>query len=279
LKDISTKIEKDLSSASTSICYDLTYVCPWLPNSAAVRGREKAMSLLTIAPDIVSAASTNLENLGSELRRANAAAAGQTTAIAAPAADEVSAAITSLFGAHAQEFQAVSARAAAFHDEFVNLLSGGATQYVSAEVAGVQQMWGNMVNAPLQVLPNAAAATSIANAADSQVSIFNQTYGLGPIQLKLGDTTIISHDGSSSAYYGGSLTLNTPFGSLPLTSCQGRSFNTGEGPFAGNLYFSTSFGSTGAEIEGIATDSGLLLPTMVRSVTIAGYTFGSQPYH
>jgi PE family len=57
--------------------------------------------LLSIAPDIVSAARGNLQHLGSALRSANAAAASQTTAVAAPAADEVSAAITGLFGTHA----------------------------------------------------------------------------------------------------------------------------------------------------------------------------------
>lgn len=35
------------------------------------------------------------------------------------AADEVSAAIAELFGAHGQEFQALSAQASAFHDRFV----------------------------------------------------------------------------------------------------------------------------------------------------------------
>ena len=64
------------------------------------------MSLLSVVPDVVATASANLENLGSALSSANAAAASQTTAIAAPAADEVSAAVTALFGAHAQEFHA-----------------------------------------------------------------------------------------------------------------------------------------------------------------------------
>ena len=42
------------------------------------------MSLLSIAPDIVAGASENLAGLGSTLRSANAAAATQTTSIAAP---------------------------------------------------------------------------------------------------------------------------------------------------------------------------------------------------
>ncbi|WP_231994037.1 PE family protein [Mycobacterium sp. 852002-50816_SCH5313054-b] len=64
---------------------------------------------------MVSAAGGNLQNLGSALRSANAAAASQTTAIAAPAADEVSSAISAALGTHAQEFQALSARAERRH--------------------------------------------------------------------------------------------------------------------------------------------------------------------
>ncbi|MCW2661787.1 MAG: hypothetical protein JWP83_2939 [Mycobacterium sp.] len=52
------------------------------------------MSSLNVLPEIVSAVSGNLQNLGSALRNANAEAASQTTAIAAPAADEVSWAIS-----------------------------------------------------------------------------------------------------------------------------------------------------------------------------------------
>ncbi len=60
------------------------------------RPGSNTMSLLSVVPDVVATASANLENLGSALSSANAAAASQTTAIAAPAADEVSAAVTGL---------------------------------------------------------------------------------------------------------------------------------------------------------------------------------------
>ena len=89
-------------------------------------------------------ASGNLADLGAALRSANAAAATQTTSIAAPAADEVSAAITELFGTHAQGFQALSAKAAAFHDDFVNLLNGGTAQYVGTEAASSNTFSGNV---------------------------------------------------------------------------------------------------------------------------------------
>jgi hypothetical protein len=225
---------------------------------------ERVVPMLSIAPDIVSTASDILQNSGSELRSATAAAASQTTAIAAPAADEVSAAITSLFAARAQEFQTLSARAAAFHDEFVNLLSGGAAQYVTTEAANVQQMF----------LPGGAAA----NPADVPVTTSAQTYFLGPLALSLNQTAFPSHDGTAtSAFYGGSVSFNTPFGSFPLTSFQGRSFSVTGGPFAENLYFNTSFGRTGAEIAGTTILPGLQLPTTLRSVTVGGVTLGAPP--
>lgn len=97
------------------------------------------MSLLSVVPDLVAAASRNLQHIGADLRSATSVAATQTTAIAAPAADEVSSAITAVFVSSAQNFQTLSAQAVNFHDAFVNLLNGSAAQYVSTEVANAQQ--------------------------------------------------------------------------------------------------------------------------------------------
>jgi PE family len=85
------------------------------------------MSFVIAAPEFVTAAASDVANIGSTISAANAAAAGRTTAVIPAAADEVSAAITSLFNAHAQGFQAFSAQAAAFHDQFVQLVNAGGT--------------------------------------------------------------------------------------------------------------------------------------------------------
>jgi PE family len=103
-------------------------------------------------PDTVAAASGDVQRIGTALRDANAAAAARTTVIAAPAADEVSAAVTALFGTHAQQFQALTTKAAAFHEEFVNLLNGGAAQYVHTEIANAAAL--------LHPLTTAAGATA-----------------------------------------------------------------------------------------------------------------------
>jgi PE family len=92
---------------------------------------------VSAAPEYMEAAASDLANLASTISEAHTAAAASTTAIAPAAADEVSAAIAALFGSHAQQFQALSAKAAAFHDQFAQTLTGGAGAYVKAEAANV----------------------------------------------------------------------------------------------------------------------------------------------
>ncbi|OBK23860.1 hypothetical protein A5634_04705 [Mycobacterium asiaticum] len=58
----------------------------------------------------------------------------------AAGADDVSAAIAALFGAHAQAYQQLSAQAAQFHQQFVQLMTAGAAQYAGAEAANATPM-------------------------------------------------------------------------------------------------------------------------------------------
>src|SRR6516225_10203043 len=98
------------------------------------------MSWVIAAPEMVESAASNLAGLGSTISEANAAAATPTTAVIAAAGDEVSAAIASLFSNHAQQFQALSARAAAFHTEFVRTLSGAGGAYTVTEAANASPL-------------------------------------------------------------------------------------------------------------------------------------------
>jgi hypothetical protein len=54
--------------------------------------------------------------------------------VAAAGADEVSAAIAALFGAHAQQYQAAAARAATYYEQFVHTLGAAAASYAGTEV-------------------------------------------------------------------------------------------------------------------------------------------------
>lgn len=91
------------------------------------------MSYLVAGPEYLSAAANSLAGIGSTLGEANAAAAASTTRIFAPALDEVSKAATALFSQHAQAYQAFSAHAARFHEQFVRTLATSAGLYHSTE--------------------------------------------------------------------------------------------------------------------------------------------------
>ncbi|OBI91332.1 PecA family PE domain-processing aspartic protease [Mycobacterium asiaticum] len=107
------------------------------------------MSFVTVAPAAVADAATSLENLGAAIRSAHLAAGAPTTAIAAAAADEVSAAIAALFAQQGTAYQALSNQAAAFHSQLIEALNASVRAYATAEAASV---------APLQTLQDEVLA-------------------------------------------------------------------------------------------------------------------------
>jgi hypothetical protein len=116
------------------------------------------VSFVVTAPEFVTAAAGDLAGIGSSLGEATAVAAAPTTGLAAAAADEVSVAISEVFGRFGREFQALGAQAVAFQDEFVSLLNGGAAAYLGTEIANAEQGLVNAVTAPAQTLAGAEAA-------------------------------------------------------------------------------------------------------------------------
>ncbi len=116
------------------------------------------MSLVIVTPETVAAAALDVARIGSSIGVANSAAAGSTTSVLAAGADEVSAAIATLFGSHAREYQAISTQVAAFHDRFAQTLSAAVGSYVSAEatnaapLATLEHNVLNALNAPTQAL-------------------------------------------------------------------------------------------------------------------------------
>ena len=112
------------------------------------------MSLLVVTPELMVSAAADLKGIGSALDAAHAAAAVRTTGLAAAGADEVSAAVAALFGGFGQEFQALSAQAGAFHQQFVQALSLGAGSYQAAEAASVSPLQTvlGVINAPTELL-------------------------------------------------------------------------------------------------------------------------------
>lgn len=145
------------------------------------------MSFVNVVPDALATAAAQLVDIGATVNQAGAAATAPTTAIAAPATDEVSQAITALFAAHAQEFQALSAKATAFHGRFVSLLNGSAAQYASAE----------------------------ATAADT---LFNFSLPLGPLEAFMRVTSDVLPNGVGVLTSDRGIRLNTPIGPVSLAS-------------------------------------------------------------
>ncbi len=112
------------------------------------------MSYLIAVPDLMAHATTELSSIGSALTAANAAAAVPTTGVLAAGADDVSAAVASLFAGHAQAYQSLGGQVAAFHQQFLEGLRGASGAYVAAEAANVwplQDLLG-LINAPTQAL-------------------------------------------------------------------------------------------------------------------------------
>lgn len=125
------------------------------------------MSYLVTTPEWVTAAAGDLASINSVLQEAARAASAPTTGISAAAADEVSAAVSRLFGGFGQEFQAVSAQVSSYHADFVRLLDGSAAAYVSAEIANAGQVLANAVSAPsaAAAVPGGAYGQLVANTA------------------------------------------------------------------------------------------------------------------
>lgn len=93
------------------------------------------MSFVNAQPEAISAAAGTLNGIGSALNAQNAAAVAPTTGVVPAAADEVSALTAAQFAAHAQLYHAVSAQAAAIHEQFVNTLTTSSSSYAATEVA------------------------------------------------------------------------------------------------------------------------------------------------
>ncbi len=173
------------------------------------------VSFLIASSELLASAATDLANIGTTISGANGVASPATTGVMPAAADEVSEAIAALFARHGQAFQALGARAARFHDEFVQALTGGAASYAGAEAANAS---------PLRSL--LTAATNPVNAALQQLeqTQLNFTTGLVNSELALNNSLLTHEVGLEQRIFGTDSALN---GAL------NRGFN------AGNLLLGT----------------------------------------
>jgi hypothetical protein len=159
------------------------------------------MSFVIAAPEFLETAAHDLAGIGSSLGEATGLAAAPTTGIAAAGTDEVSVAVAALFGNHGQEFQAIAARASAFHDQFVGLMKSGAGAYLSTELANAEQMLGGAVTAPAQAMGGGGGAAGALARVTEAAATVGQTLG-GAAQNVGGAMTTLEHGGAASLLTG-----------------------------------------------------------------------------
>lgn len=247
------------------------------------------MSQLRVVPEFLESASGSLESVGAGLRTVNAAAAARTTAIAAPALDEISTAITTLLGNHGRQLQALTAQTAAYHDTFATLLNGGAAQYLSAEFANARQTLasagsvGAAETSPLETLTSLTTVSQSANYGPLQVS---SSFGLGGLyqsailngplgqvgSLSLSAAPIIPTGVNSIGGFAANVTgtVNTALGPVTWMSAGGNLFVSPTGVFTGSLNGPTPLGPVALTVNGT-------LPMVTGgSITALGWEFYFQ---
>ncbi|MBS4729204.1 PE family protein [Mycobacterium sp. SM1] len=92
-------------------------------------------SYVSVYPDMLSAAASDLRVIEAELAAATAASAAPTGGVIPAAADEVSVLTAAQFATHAGRYQEVAAQATAVHDLLVTTLAGSAASYAATEAA------------------------------------------------------------------------------------------------------------------------------------------------
>jgi hypothetical protein len=104
------------------------------------------MSFVITDPDMMATTADELQGIGASLEATNAAAAAPTTGVLPPATDSVSARAAALLDAHAQQYQALSAQAEMFHNQFVQTLITAKNAYAEAETTNAAAMQSTSSN-------------------------------------------------------------------------------------------------------------------------------------
>ena len=110
-------------------------------------------------PEALSQAAQDLSRLGASISDGNAVADVPTTLIPAAGADEVSAAIASLFNQHGRIHQWLAAQAEAFHSQFVATLASSLSSYQTTEAASLNALRSAVTDAQ-QLYSHSPAVTS-----------------------------------------------------------------------------------------------------------------------
>ena len=219
------------------------------------------MSFVIAAPELIAAAASDFANIGSSIGAANAAAAASTTEVLAAGADDVSAAISALFGAHGQAYRAISAQAETFHQQFVQVLNAGVASYAATEAANssplqiLEQDLLGVINAPTEALFGRPLIGNGANGATGT----GQNGGAGGFLIGNGG------NGGSGAPFGGAGGAGGPAGLFGNGGAGGAGGGTtlpgpggagGAGGSGGLLFGAGGIGGAGGATYGLSTTGG-----------------------
>jgi hypothetical protein len=91
------------------------------------------MTFVIAAPEMMTAAATDLSIIDADLSHAHSAATNATVGLLPAAADEVSAGVAHLFSRYAEDFRGLAGRASAFHELFAHNLKASAAIYTNVE--------------------------------------------------------------------------------------------------------------------------------------------------
>ncbi len=133
-----------------------------------------ATAYLSVQPDVLSTAATDLVDIRTAVASAHAAAAGQITSLMAVADDEVSAATAALFSGYGREYLRVVAMASELHETFERTLTTSGLAYAETEVANAAATELSSIVAPMRSLLGGATSPSLAG------SVVSGLAGTGP---------------------------------------------------------------------------------------------------
>jgi hypothetical protein len=104
------------------------------------------MAFVITDPDAIATAADELQGIGAALETTNAAAAAPTTGVLPPATDSVSVRTAALLDAQAEQYQALSAQAELFHNQFVQTLITAKNAYAETEATNAATMQSSTSN-------------------------------------------------------------------------------------------------------------------------------------
>ncbi len=239
------------------------------------------MSFLFATPETVSAAATDLANIGSTIGSANGLAAAATTGIPPAALDEVSAAIAAMFGSHGTAYQALSAQAAQFHAQFVKLMTSAAGAYAGAE-ANVVQTLVSAAGAPAQAMAANTPASLLQQIETAQIN-FNTN--LVNSELAFNKSLVLNEVVLEQAIFGTNSALNGAInrsfnvGNLLWGTAQ-QTLNTLVGAPVPTTFTSSLLTGSGAQVfnsGAIGGPLGAFDQSLVVGADVAGLLLGSPP--